>query len=138
MLHITFITVGDLPKGAFQEIGDDYKKRLAGFAKLDHRIVKTSENIRIPEGDYLVVLDERGKQVTSHFAAQMLKRIEDEGRHVTIVLGGPKGLPEEIKGQANVLLGLSKMTTTHDLAHLFFLEQLYRACTINHGKTYHY
>lgn len=138
MIHLTFITVGDLPKGPFQEIRNDFVKRLTPYVKLDHRVVKSADNIRVPEGSYLVVLDERGKNVTSKFAAQMLKRIEDQGQHMTVVLGGPKGLPEEIKKRADVLLALSKMTTTHDLAHLFFLEQLYRAMTINRGKEYHY
>lgn len=138
MIHLTFITVGDLPKGPFQEIRDDFTKRLKPYVKLDHRVVKSADNIKIPEGGYLVVLDELGKNVTSKFAAQMLKRIEDQGQHVTVVLGGPKGLPDEIKKKADVLLALSKMTTTHDLAHLFFLEQLYRAMTIIRGKEYHY
>ena len=138
MLHLTFITVGDLPKGPFQDIGNEYKKRLAPFVKLDHRIVKTAENIEVPKDAFLVVLDENGKTYTSAEAAQTIKRLEDDGLHVAVVLGGPKGLSDEMKTQAKLRLSLSPMTTTHDLAHIFFLEQLYRAFTIIRGKEYHY
>lgn len=140
MLHLTFITVGDLPKGPFQEIGDGFKKRLGPYVKLDHRIADDESKIekQIPEGDLVVVLDERGQLATSKQAAQIIKKLEDEGRHVTVILGGPKGLSTKTKKKANLLLSLSPMTTTHDLAHLFFLEQLYRVMTIIHGKEYHY
>jgi rRNA large subunit m3Psi methyltransferase RlmH len=138
MIHLTFITVGDLPKGPFKEIGDEFRKRLTPFVKLDHRVVKTADNISIPEGSFLIVLDERGKLYDSKRVAQAVKMMEDTGQHVTVVLGGPKGLPIELKRKAKLLLGLSPMTTTHDLAHIFFLEQLYRAFTIIRGKEYHY
>ena len=140
MLHLTFITVGDLPKGSFTEIGTEFRKRLGGEVKLDHRVVKTADSIseRIPDGDFVVVLDERGKLLDTKQAAQAIGHLEDQGRHLTVILGGPKGLPIEIKKRADLLLALSAMTTTHDLAHLFFLEQLYRVMTILRGKEYHY
>jgi len=140
MLHLTFITVGDLPKGPFQEIGHEFKKRLSPYVKMDHRAVKSAEKIpsSIPAGDFVVVLEERGKLLDTKQAAQAIGALEDEGRHLTVILGGPKGLPIEIKKQANLLLALSAMTTTHDLAHIFFLEQLYRVMTIRAGKEYHY
>lgn len=138
MIHMTFITVGDLPQGPFKDIGAEFTKRLTPFVKFDHRVVKTADNISIPEGSFLIVLDERGKLYDSKKVAQAVKMAEDMGQHVTVVLGGPKGLPIEIKKKAKLLLALSPMTTTHDLAHIFFLEQLYRAFTIIRGKEYHY
>lgn len=140
MIHLTFITVGDLPKGAFSEIGSGFKKRLTQFVKLDHRVLKNAEKVlaSIPKDSFLVVLDERGKLYDSKRVAQAVRMLEDSGQHVTVVLGGPKGLPDEVKRKAKLLLALSPMTTTHDLAHIFFLEQLYRAFTIIRGKEYHY
>ena len=140
MIHLTFITVGDLPKGAFQEIGAEFTKRLTPYVKLDHKIVDSEEKIekQIPDGAFLVVLDADGKQLTSEQTAQAVQFLEDQGRHVAVVLGGPKGLSNEMKNRADMLLSLSPMTTTHDMAHLFFLEQLYRAMTIIRGKEYHY
>jgi 23S rRNA (pseudouridine1915-N3)-methyltransferase len=140
MIHLTFITIGDLPRGAFSEIGAEYKKRLSQYVKLDHKVLKSSETIEksIPAESYTVILDAAGKSVGSKFFSQRVGTIEDQGQHVTVILGGPKGLSDEIKSRADLLLSLSPMTTTHDLAHLFFLEQLYRAFTILRGKEYHY
>ncbi|MDP2631643.1 MAG: 23S rRNA (pseudouridine(1915)-N(3))-methyltransferase RlmH [Candidatus Uhrbacteria bacterium] len=140
MIHLTLITVGDLPKGPFAEIGNEFKKRLGPYVKLDHRVVASAEKVekQIPEGDFIIVLDERGKLMSSKQAAQAIQWIENQGQHITVIIGGPKGLPVEIKKKAKLLLALSPMTTTHDLAHIFFLEQLYRVMTILRGKEYHY
>lgn len=140
MIHLTFITVGDLPKGPFQEIGTEFKKRLTPYVKLQHIIVSSEEKIekQIPDGDLVIVLDEKGQLATSVQAAEMVRRIENEGRHVTVILGGPKGLSIETKQKGNIRLSLSPMTTTHDMAHIFFLEQLYRVMTIIRRKEYHY
>ncbi|MFA6130841.1 MAG: 23S rRNA (pseudouridine(1915)-N(3))-methyltransferase RlmH [Patescibacteria group bacterium] len=140
MIHITFVSVGDLPKGPFSAIRDDFLKRLAPFVRLEHRIVseeKTVEEI-MSSSSTSILLDAAGKSFTSESLAARLKDFEDRGEHLTFILGGPKGFSPEIKKKATLLLSLSPMTTTHGLAHLFFLEQLYRACTINHGKIYHY
>lgn len=138
MLHLTFITVGDLPKGPFADIGEEFRKRLTPYVKVEHRVVKSADSIHVRESEYLVVLDENGMTADSKTFAQMIQKFEDTGEHVTVVLGGPKGLPTELKQSASLLLSLSAMTTTHDLAHIFFLEQLYRAFTIIRGKEYHY
>lgn len=140
MLKVTFITVGSLPKGPFTQIGDDFRLRLKKFVMLTQKVVSDASKIEaaIPKNNVLIILDAIGPKLTSEDLAGRIKTLEDEGRHVTFVLGGPHGLSEDLKTRANLRLSLSPMTTTHDLAHLFFLEQLYRACTINHGATYHY
>lgn len=140
MLRMTFVSVGDLPRGPLQEVGDEFTKRLRLFVSLDKRVVKTEVDIPkiIPHGSYLIILDADGKMMSSETFAKHIGEHEDDGRHVTVVLGGPFGLSNEFKASANLRLSLSSMTTTHDLAHLFFLEQLYRAFTILRGKTYHY
>ncbi|RMD51578.1 hypothetical protein D6827_02010, partial [Candidatus Parcubacteria bacterium] len=79
-----------------------------------------------------------GKQYNTFEFADFLQDMESNGQHIAVLLGGAKGLSDKIKKEADLLLSLSPLTTTHDLAHLFFLEQLYRAQTINHNKTYHY
>ena len=140
MIKLTLITVGDFPKGPFTQLGEDYKKRLGPFVKLDHKVVDDESKIekQIPNGDMIVVLDERGKLMNSKQTAELIKMVEDRGQHVTVIIGGPKGLSLETKKRANFLFGLSPMTLTHDFAHLLFLEQLYRAFTIIRGKEYHY
>lgn len=85
-----------------------------------------------------MVLDEAGKTMTSVDFAKIVKKLEDDGIHLTVLLGDAKGLSDEIKNRAHLRLSLSEMTFTHDFAHVLFLEQLYRAFTINRRKTYHY
>lgn len=140
MIHLTLITVGDFPKGPFQELGADYRQRLKPFVKLDHRVVSDESKIekQIPEDCFIIVLDERGNTATSRQTAQVIGNLEDRGKHVCVIIGGPKGLSVETKRKAKMLLALSSMTLTHDFAHLLFLEQIYRAFTILRGKEYHY
>ena len=90
-------------------------------------------------GAYVVALDERGREFTSHeFAAFMDKALEKGTREISFVLGGAMGLDESVTGKADTLLALSRWTLTHEMARLVLLEQLYRAFTIIKGKTYHY
>ncbi len=140
MIKLTLITIGDLPRGPFADIGQEYRKRLGPFVKLDHRVVTDESKIekQIPDGSFLLVLDERGHTASSKQAAKVIGNLEDRGEHVCVILGGPKGLTLETKKRAKLLLALSRMTLTHDFAHILFLEQLYRAFTILRGKEYHY
>jgi 23S rRNA (pseudouridine1915-N3)-methyltransferase len=88
---------------------------------------------------YVVALDERGREFTSHeFAAFMDKALEKGTREMSFVLGGAMGLDESVTGKADTVLALSRWTLTHEMARLVLLEQLYRAFTIIKGKTYHY
>lgn len=140
MFKISLISVGVLPKGPFSEIGGDFATRLKKFAELEFKTVKSNDRLAdaVPKDSFLIVLEATGKQFTSETFAAKLESWVDSGQKLAIVLGGPHGVPVELKARANLLLSLSPMTTTHDLAHLFFLEQLYRAFTITKGMTYHY
>ncbi|MFZ2681667.1 MAG: 23S rRNA (pseudouridine(1915)-N(3))-methyltransferase RlmH [Patescibacteria group bacterium] len=140
MFKITFISVGGLPKGPLDNLGTDFATRLKKFTEIDFRTIKTADRIKetIPKGSYVVVLEATGKQFTSETFATKLQNLVDTGQRLCIILGGPFGVPAEIKNSADLLLSLSPMTTTHDLAHIFLLEQLYRAFTITKGMTYHY
>ncbi len=102
---------------------------------------KEAERIRkaVSAGAYVVSLDERGEEFTSHeFAAFLNKTIESGVREVTFIIGGAMGLDEQIVRDSNKTLALSRWTLTHEMARLVLLEQLYRAFTIIKGKTYHY
>lgn len=140
MFKVTFLTEGSLPQGPFSEIGRDFSDRLKKFVDLEFKSVKNADRLldAVPKDTVLVVLEATGKQFTSEHFAQKLQSWVDNGQKLTIILGGPHGVPQALKDKANLLLSLSPMTTTHDLAHLFFLEQFYRAFTITKGMTYHY
>lgn len=139
MLHLHLITVGDLPRGAFQELRSTYLKYLLRYAKIDHRPIKDPKDImrRVDRPCVLMVLDPAGEQLDSVAFAKKIQSYDDMGTTLTVIIGDANGLKDDVKKQADVLLSLSPMTTTHDLAHIFFLEQLYRAFTIIRGTDYH-
>lgn len=140
MLKLRFFTVGDLPRGPYADIREELLKPLKQYVQLEHIVVKDVEAFarHLTSVAYTVVLDESGKTFTSENFAKHLGALEDSGRHIDVFLGGAFGIPEALKHSADLRLSLSEMTTTHDIAHIFFLEQLYRACTIKAGKNYHY
>lgn len=142
MLPITVVTVGDFPKGPFSELGMKFSERLKHVAKLSSKAVTDGPADKllshVGKNDTLVVLEATGKAMTSESFATFLEGHLNIGKPVTFLIGGPKGLPDEVKQRADHLLSLSAMTTTHDMAHLFLLEQLYRAFSIIRGSEYHY
>ncbi|MBN1327694.1 MAG: 23S rRNA (pseudouridine(1915)-N(3))-methyltransferase RlmH [Candidatus Cloacimonetes bacterium] len=94
-------------------------------------------NSRLNEGDYLICLDEQGKQFSSPEFAGLLKNISSE-KNITFIIGGVYGLAEEIRDKCNLVLSFSKFTFTHQMIRLLLLEQIYRGFTIIEGKKYHY
>ncbi len=90
------------------------------------------------KADYIVLLDERGKQFRSvEFAAELQKLMNRGVSNILFLSGGPYGFDEDIAGMADLKLSLSQMTFSHQMVRLFFLEQLYRAFTIIRGESYH-
>ncbi|NDV02084.1 23S rRNA (pseudouridine(1915)-N(3))-methyltransferase RlmH [Pseudoroseicyclus tamaricis] len=90
-----------------------------------------------PAGAARVVLDERGRQITSPDLADRLARWRDEARDVAFVIGGADGVTEEMRGGADLLLSFGPMVWPHALARVMLAEQLYRAATILAGTPYH-
>jgi 23S rRNA (pseudouridine1915-N3)-methyltransferase len=88
----------------------------------------------IPAGDFIVALDERGMQFTSH---EFSEKIEKIIQPISFVIGGAYGLSDEIRNRANLLLSLSNMTMPHVLARVILVEQIYRAYTIATKHPYH-
>ncbi len=140
MFKITLISVGSLPKGPFSVLMAEFAIRLKKFAAVEYLTIKTDARLveAIPKDNFVIVLEATGKQFTSETLAAKLQTWIDEGQKLTFVIGGPHGVPQTLKDKADLLLSLSPLTTTHDLAHVFLLEQLYRAFTIAKGMTYHY
>jgi 23S rRNA (pseudouridine1915-N3)-methyltransferase len=136
MLKILLLTVGELPSGGFTEIGDNLLRFLKKYATLETRTYKTSQQLleKAPDGAFL--LDERGSHYTSRSFAGLLTKYEDRGELLVIILGGPDGFPA-LEKQRFQKISLSAMTTTHDIAHIFLLEQLFRGLSIAHGSHYH-
>ena len=92
----------------------------------------------IENSDTVVLLDEKGNQFTSReFASKIDQWMTSSVKKVSIIIGGAYGFSEEIYERANEKMSLSKMTFTHQMIRLFFVEQIYRADQILQGKPYH-
>ena len=117
-------------------------RELKGSSKTEPRAAVSEEGDAILERlapeDFLVALDERGKLFDSAAFAGELGRLLESGRRVVFAAGGPFGISEGVKARAGLVLSLSRLTFTHEMARLVLLEQIYRAITINKGMTYHY
>ena len=93
----------------------------------------------LDKSDYVVLLDEHGREYTSmQFADYVQKRMSSGVRRVVFVVGGPYGFSQEVYDRANDKLSLSKMTFSHEMIRLIFTEQLYRAYTILNHEPYHH
>ena len=93
---------------------------------------------RVKPDDYLVLLDERGDQHDSISFAKYLNSWEGRVNHIQFVIGGPYGFSEKVYDRADTRLSLSKLTFSHQLVRVIFMEQLYRAFTIIKGEPYHH
>jgi len=93
---------------------------------------------KIQNGDDVVLLDERGSEMTSTAFAGWLERKQQAGRRLVFVIGGPYGFDPSVYDRSDSKISLSKMTFSHQMVRLIFTEQLYRACTIIKGEPYHH
>lgn len=140
-LHI--ITIGR-PKLAYAQMGwDEYLSRLQRLHTV--RITQLSDKyaddaakiMEAAQGSYRVVLEIQGKLLSSEELAEFMKDRELEARELSFIIGGPNGLPQEVRQSANLQLSFGRLTLPHDLAMVTLLEALYRASTINAGLPYH-
>ena len=133
-------------------VSDDYVGRIRRFVGLEvvelkeprtaddrKRIAAEGERIlaRLGGSDYVVALDAGGQSRTSGEMARLVERYMKEGlRDLVFVVGGPAGLSPALRERSNLLLSLSRLTFSHDLARTVLLEQIYRALTIVRNLPY--
>ena len=154
-MKIKLILTGKTEEGYIKEGTTRYIKRIQHYISIEIIEIpfkhtknlrpdayKATESKAIEEHltitDFLVLLDEKGKSFGSiEFANWIQGRINSNIKRLTFVIGGPFGFSDEIKAKAQLQLSLSKMTFSHQMIRLFFLEQLYRAFTILKNEPYH-
>jgi 23S rRNA (pseudouridine1915-N3)-methyltransferase len=157
-MKLLIVAVGQRMPDWAQTAYDDYAKRFPPDCKVDIKTVKTeprgsktlatllqAERSRIEaaiqagtnRGARVVVLDERGTQLTTLALAQQLKGWQLQGDDVAFVIGGPDGLDPSFRDQAAQRIRLSDLTLPHALARVLLIEQLYRAWSVNHNHPYH-
>ena len=136
------ITVGQ-PKLDYAKLGwQEYWQRLKHYhdLRVTHIADKNNDSAHLQEAagnSYKVCLEIDGKQFTSPQLAAQLDKLQYEGREISFMIGGPDGLPQDIRDNADLQLSFGKLTLPHDLAMVTLLESLYRASTINAGVPYH-
>ena len=137
--------IGKTKEPAIQSLTDEYLKRLSRYAdvqgitlKDESALLKLSGRDARPAKHTLVLLDSRGKQLSSEEFAAYLGNYQDRNPLPLLFAVGPaNGFSAETRQEANLLLSLGKMTVAHELARVVLLEQLYRAFTILKGHPYH-
>lgn len=146
-MHLTLAHIGTRPaaKDALDGLTQAYLERCSGFAHCQTESFRSEEAMldwaakrqgRTPA--VVVLLDSRGRSMTSEaFAAWLGARRDDGAQHMVFAIGPASGWSEATRQRAGLLLSLGPMTLAHALARLVFAEQLYRAFTILSGHPYH-
>ncbi|HSU51781.1 MAG TPA: 23S rRNA (pseudouridine(1915)-N(3))-methyltransferase RlmH [Segetibacter sp.] len=136
---------------------EDFTKRISKYYVVEWKIIPPAKqttnsletDIRKSEGqtilsglqkdDYLVLLDERGKEITSPQVAAMIEaRANNSVKNVVFLIGGAFGVDEQVKSRANFIWSFSPLVFPHQLVRLMLAEQLYRGCTIIRNEKYHH
>lgn len=136
---------------------DDFTKRLGNYFSVQWQIIPTPKQAAtmnevalkkaeatsilqlLEKDDYLILLDERGKQFSSPEMADMLqKRANESTKRLIFLIGGAYGVDETVIQRANLTWSLSKLVFPHMMVRLILSEQLYRACTILRNEKYHH
>jgi 23S rRNA (pseudouridine1915-N3)-methyltransferase len=156
-MKITLLSIGKTDDAYIKEGIDKYLKRLKHYTKLelvdlpelkntkaltqDQQKAKEAELLlkKIAPTDFVILLDEKGTELSSsQFAAYLDKKAIASTSSIIFIIGGPYGFDNTVYQRANDKLSLSRMTFSHQMVRLFFVEQLYRAYTIIKGEPYHH
>ena len=156
-MTIKLIAIGKTDINELQSLMNDYIKRLRFYIKFSIDIipdVKNAKNLseeqqkqkegelilgKLNTTDALILLDENGTQFDSvHFSEYLQKHMNSGIKQLVFVIGGPYGFSQEVYNKSNGKLSLSKMTFSHQMIRLFFIEQLYRGFTILRNEPYHH
>ncbi len=139
-MKVELIVVGKTPQRELASLVDDYVGRLGHYLPFQMNVVTDVEKVlqRVEKSDWVVLLDERGKEMSSVEFSQWLSRRQQQPQRVLFLIGGAYGFSPAIYERANEMLSLSRMTFSHQMVRLVFVEQLYRACTILKGEAYHH
>ena len=156
-MKISFWSIGK-PHEAYVKAGvEEFTKRVSNYFPAQWNVISPPKNAAslpeadlklreaetvlnlLKEGDYLVALDERGKELTSEGLAKFVQlRANENVRQLVFLIGGAYGLHENVLKAARSQWSLSQLTFPHQLVRLILAEQVYRACTILRNEKYHH
>ncbi|MFN0276419.1 MAG: 23S rRNA (pseudouridine(1915)-N(3))-methyltransferase RlmH [Chitinophagales bacterium] len=156
-MKITFLATGKTTDKKLAELLNHYENRIKKYCSF--KVVFTAD-LKLPssttpdilrmkefelqqkhlsENDYIILLDEKGKQFTSEQFSKLLEKKQLENRkQLVFISGGAYGFSKHLTAKAHESIALSAMTFPHDLVRVIFAEQLYRAFSILHNERYHH
>lgn len=151
------IVVGKTTDKRFETIIQEYIERIRHYIPFTIEVIPELKNTKglsqdgqkkregeqilksLQAGDYIVLLDEHGSERTSmDFASWMQKKMAAGPKRLVFIVGGPYGFSDAIHQKGNEEISLSRMTLSHQMIRMFFVEQIYRAMTILNGEPYHH
>lgn len=156
-MKISFWSIGKANETHIKEGVDEFTKRISRYFTVEWNIIPVPKNAAtlsstdlkkkeaetilqlLKQDDFLVALDEHGKQFTSEELSSFLQqRATESTRHIVFLIGGAFGIDNIVLQRASVKWSLSKLTFPHQLVRLILAEQVYRACTILRNEKYHH
>ena len=156
MIRITLACVGRLKEDYLKRAEAEFEKRLGAYCQLETKVImedrvssqeerqilqkETDRLLRIiPEHSFVILLDLRGKELSSPQFSQKLEALMVQGvSHLTFVIGGPFGYTDELRKRADFRWSFSPLTFTHQMIRILLLEQVYRAFKIMRNEKYHH
>jgi len=156
-MKLQFWSIGKAHESYVKEGVELFTKRITNYYPVEWNILSMPKNtaslsatdLKKKEGelvlqalqkdDYLVLLDERGKQLKSEGLAQMIQsRANESVKNIIFLIGGAFGVSDAVAQRANFTWSLSPLVFPHQLVRLVLAEQIYRACSINRNEKYHH
>ena len=156
-MKINFWSVGKAHESYVKEGVDIFTKRISHYFDAEWKIIPTPKNAAslskksllkaegnivlklLQREDFLIVLDEKGKQFSSEKLSEFITNTADKGiKNLVFLIGGAYGIDDEVKSRTNYTWSLSQLVFPHQLVRLILAEQVYRACTIIRNEKYHH
>ena len=156
-MKILLLTIGNTDKKYMKEGIDDYIKRLSFYIPFEMKVIpdiknrsslseeqqKEKEGLlilnQVSPGDYLILLDEHGNEFSSvGFSRWIEKKMIAGTRQLIFVIGGPYGFSNTVYQRSDIKISMSKLTFSHQMVRLIFVEQIYRVMTIIKNEPYHH
>jgi 23S rRNA (pseudouridine1915-N3)-methyltransferase len=156
-MKISFWSIGKINDSYIKEGVTEFTGRISKYFKAEWKIIPTPKNAGLmsetdlkkkeaevilsllEKTDYLVALDEKGKQLNSEGLASFLQsRANESTKQLVFLIGGAFGIDEAVLKRADLVWSISQLTFPHQLVRLVLSEQVYRACTIIRNEKYHH
>ena len=156
-MKIQFWSIGKINESHVEEGIQLFTKRITNYYPVQWQIISSLKNAAVmsevdlkqKEGeiilgllkkdDYLILLDERGKQLSSEGLAEFIQqRANESQKNIIFLIGGAFGVSKEVMNRANYKWSLSQLVFPHQIVRMLLAEQVYRACSINRNEKYHH